>query len=490
MLSCVVAGIGLSGSAQKVVILHTNDTHSQITPEDNDLGGVMRRKVVIDSVRNAEKNVLLLDAGDVVQGTLYFTLYRGEVEHKLMDCLGYEGATFGNHEFDNGMAELAQLLRNDNVTWISTNYDVDDTPLAGLVVPYLIKEYDGKKIGIMALNLNPQGMISARNYKGMEYMDPYEAAEHTAWALRHNEKADVVVALTHLGYSDDTRANDSILATKSKDIDLIIGGHSHTPLNPANPASKPTRIKNAEGEDVVLAQLSSMGTTIGKVEIDFDNDTIVTSVIDIDKRLDGTIDENIQEVLAPYRHKVDSLMSINLVKSTAPLDKQSIINKFSDLVLARGKQLVKEPVDMAILNNGGIRHTLPKGMISEGHIIMVLPFENTIEVVKIKGDSLAKVLAQMGKRSINGVSGNVSVTYDPASDTCSEIIINGKPLDPNRDYNVATIDYLAEGGDYLSAFPSAEVMAKSENVLSRDITNALKSLKKPLKPDLTERLHR
>lgn len=329
LAAAIAAGGAFSVSAEHLVILHTNDTHSQIDPESHDLGGVMRRKAVIDSVRSAEKNVLLVDAGDVVQGTLYFNLYRGEVEHKVMNALGYDLATLGNHEFDNGAEELAGLLRNDNATWISTNYDVDDSALEGLVVPYVVKEYDGKKIGVMALNLDPKGMISDRNVKGIDYMDVYEAAEHTAWALRHNEKADVVVALTHIGYSDNARANDSILAAVSRDIDLIIGGHSHTPLNPADPKSLPTVIKNADGKDVVVAQLRSKGTTIGKIDIDLDDNTISSSVIPVDSRLDGKVDEELLELLAPYRHKVDSLMSIKLVKASAPLDKQSIINIFS-----------------------------------------------------------------------------------------------------------------------------------------------------------------
>ncbi|MDE6318036.1 MAG: bifunctional metallophosphatase/5'-nucleotidase [Muribaculaceae bacterium] len=491
MLSAAMTALGtMTASAEHLVILHTNDTHSQIDPENHDLGGVMRRKALIDSVRGAEKNVLLVDAGDVVQGTLYFNLYRGEVEHKVMNALQYDIATLGNHEFDNGAEELAGLLRNDNATWVSTNYDVENSPLAGLLVPYVIKEYDGKKVGIMALNLDPKGMISDRNVKGIEYMDVYEAADHTAWALRHNEKADVVVALTHIGYSDDKRANDSILATVSKDIDLIIGGHSHTPLNPANPASKPTRVKNAGGKEVVLAQLHSMGTSIGKIDIDLDNNDIVSSVIPVDSRLDGKIDKNLLAILAPYRQKVDSLMSLKLAKSAAPLDKQSIINIFSDIVMQRGGQLIDGKVDMAILNNGGIRHTLPKGDISEGHVMMVLPFNNTVEVVRIKGESLARVLAQMGRRPMNGVSGNVDVIYNPELNECTSIVINGRPLDPDKYYNVATIDYLAEGGDYLAAFKEGEVIATSGNILSRDISNALKKIKKPLKVDTTERLHR
>lgn len=479
----------LCASAEHLVILHTNDTHSQIDPTEDNLGGVMRRKAAIDSVRSAERNVLLVDAGDMVQGTLYFNLYRGEVEHKVVNALGYEVATLGNHEFDNGMTELARLLRNDDATWLSTNYDVDNTPLAGLVVPYVVKEYGGKKVGIMALNLEPKGMISSRNVKGLEYIDVCEAAEHTAWSLRHNEKADVVVALTHIGYSDKVRANDSILATVSKEIDLIIGGHSHTPLNPADANSQPTVIKNAEGEDVVVAQLESMGTTLGKVDIDFETGKITTSVIPLDSRFDGKEDEGLRQMLAPYRSKVDSLMSIKLAKSSAPLDKQTIINTFSDLMLKEGGKLVGERVDVAILNNGGIRNTLPAGTISEGHVIMVLPFENRIEVVKMKGETLARVFAQMGKGGINGISSNADVTYSPQVGECTKILIDGKGLEPERYYNVVTIDYLADGGDYLSAMTEGEVIATSENLLSRDIMNALKGSKKTLKPDKTERLH-
>lgn len=490
ILSVGIAVLSMIGvSAEHLVILHTNDTHSQIDKTDDDLGGVMRRKVAIDSVRAVERNVLLVDAGDMVQGTLYFNLYRGEVEHKVVNALGYDVATLGNHEFDNGMTELAGLLRNDNATWISTNYKVENTPLSGLVVPYVVKEYGGKRIGIMGLNLEPKGMISSRNVKGLEFLDVYEAAEHTAWSLRHNEEADYVVALTHLGYSDKERANDSILATVSKDIDIIIGGHSHTPLDPADAKSSPTVIKNAEGEDVVVAQLSSMGTTLGKIDIDLDNGEIRTSVIPLDSRFDGKNDEKLQEMLAPYRSKVDSLMSIKLAKSSSPLDKQSIINIFSDLMLKQGAALTGEKVDIAILNNGGIRNTLPSGNISEGHIIMVLPFENKIEVLRLKGEVLSRVLAQMGKGRINGVSGNVDVTYDVAAGECSRIVINGKGIDPERYYNVVTIDYLADGGDYLSAMTEGEVIAISDNILSRDIMNGLRKYKKTLKPETTERLH-
>lgn len=476
-------------NADNLVILHTNDTHSQIDPTADNLGGVMRRKAVIDSVRSADPNVLLVDAGDIVQGTLYFNLYRGDVEYKVMNQLGYDLQVLGNHEFDNGIDELADHLRDAKGTYITTNYDIDGTPLEGLLVPYVVKNFNGKKVGFFGLNLDPKGMISGRNIPGVKYIDPYEAAEHTAWALRHNEKADYVVALSHLSYSDPVRANDSILALTSRNIDLIIGGHTHTPLNPDDPASLPTVLKNADGKDVTIAQLLNTGTTIGKIDLDLDNGKIKSSVIPLDSRYDGRADADLQALIEPYKSKVDSLLSLKIAKSAAPLDKQSIINIFSDLTLRRGRELTKEPVALAVLNNGGIRNTLPKGQISEGEIMMVLPFNNIIEVVKIKGSDLAEAFAQMGQRPINGVSSNVDILYNPATKQCDSITIDGKPLDPDAVYNIATIDYLAEGGDYISALTKGNVIATSGNIMSADIIKALKKQRKPLRPDTKERLH-
>jgi len=170
MAGMLVAAAVPQTGAERVVILHTNDTHSQIDPDDSDgLGGIVRRKVVIDSVKGVEDNVLLVDAGDFVQGTLYFNLYRGEVEQKLMNELGYDIRILGNHEFDNGIDELADVLADSEAEMIATNYDLSRSPLARKFRPYTIKEYGDKRIGIIGVNLQPKGMISEGNYDGVVY---------------------------------------------------------------------------------------------------------------------------------------------------------------------------------------------------------------------------------------------------------------------------------------------------------------------------------
>lgn len=155
-----------SHDSEHLVILHTNDTHSAIEPNSKNLGGIARRKVLIDSVRNARENVMLIDAGDAVQGSLYYTLFGGEVERVLMNALGYDIQILGNHEFDKGMEKLAEEWKQLNATRISTNYDMSGSTLEGLFVPSMMKEIGGKKIGFLGINLNPEGMIVVRKLQG------------------------------------------------------------------------------------------------------------------------------------------------------------------------------------------------------------------------------------------------------------------------------------------------------------------------------------
>ena len=198
LLCGVLMAGGIAVDAEELVILHTNDTHSQIEPNDRDLGGILRRKVLVDSVRAVHDNVLLIDAGDAVQGTLYFTLYGGEVERKMMNALGYDIQILGNHEFDNGMEALAEQWRGVNAEKLSTNYDMRGTPLDTLFAPYTIKRYGNSLIGVIALNLDPKGMIADKNSEGIVYLDAIEAANATAWHLKHNEHVDGVIAVTHI----------------------------------------------------------------------------------------------------------------------------------------------------------------------------------------------------------------------------------------------------------------------------------------------------
>ncbi|MDE6610312.1 MAG: metallophosphatase, partial [Muribaculaceae bacterium] len=272
--SCISACA--ASKSERIVILHTNDTHSQIDPLDNGEGGLLRRKVIIDSIRDAEPNVLLIDAGDVVQGTMYYTLYKGEVEYSTLDMLGYDIAILGNHDFDNKVEQLSKNISKSKVTWLSANYDFSGAPgLDSVFVPAVIKEFSNKKIGILGINLDPKGMIAEGHYDGVTYRDGKTVADSVAHDLKKNHEADYVIAVTHIGYDGNILPNDASLASDSKYIDLIIGGHSHTLLDPEKQNDRfYWKHINSNGDTVAIVQAGSKGAYIGKTVINLDNNDI------------------------------------------------------------------------------------------------------------------------------------------------------------------------------------------------------------------------
>ena len=256
--------------AQDLVILHTNDSHSQIMPQtsgkEKNVGGYERREAYIKEAKKEYPNLLLLDAGDFSQGTPYFTLFKGDAEIELMNALGYQAAVVGNHELDNGQEELARRIKNANFPILCANYEFDeDSPLNGLLEPYTILEVNDKKIGVIGITLNLKGYVSPKLIEGMHYKQPYKLMNNLALKLKNEEQCDMVILLTHVGYDRGHEQNpsDDMLAANSENIDLIIGGHSHTHIE------KPNVVKNKLGKDVTIVQAGSKGSEIGKIEIDF-----------------------------------------------------------------------------------------------------------------------------------------------------------------------------------------------------------------------------
>ena len=493
-----VLALGLTAAsplaADRLVILHSNDTHSQIDPTAEDLGGILRRKVLIDSIRAVEPNVLLVDAGDVVQGTLFFTLYGGEIENALMDSLRYDYRILGNHEFDNGAEELAAKIKNTKSKWISTNYDMRGTELGKKFQPYDTLTVDGRKIGIIALNLQPKGMISEGNYNGVNYLDLYKAANSTAWHLKHNDGCDLVVALTHIGYEPSgSGTSDVELARNSEDIDIIVGGHSHTVIDPEHPRSEtPWLVTNAAGRPVLVTQTGKSGRNLGQITVDLDNLTADYKLIPVTKRLDDRIDKSLARAIEPYRAGVDSLMNVPIARTSRELSEtgSDILNFLADFIRKRGEELAPG-VDFAIINKGGIRRGLPKGKVSEGMIIQMLPFNNRVEVIDVKGSDLAENFDIMARTGGNGVSKGVEVTFDPETYKATSILINGQPLDPEKTYRVATIDYLANGGDYMQPLTRGTKVAFAPQILNKEFISYLRSdySRKKINPSADERMH-
>ncbi|MCB0401433.1 MAG: metallophosphoesterase [Flavobacteriales bacterium] len=251
----------------KLTILHTNDVHSHIEPFPvNDpkypgLGGAARRASVIQQIRNEEQNVLLLDAGDIFQGTPYFNLYGGEIDFKLMSLMQYDAATIGNHDFDNGIEGLEKMLPHANFPFINSNYDFSNTVMHGKTLPHKIFDKDGIKVGVFGVGVELEGLVSKDLYQETIYNDPVEAAGKQATFLKEEEKCDLVICLSHLGYSYKTRkVSDLILAEQTSHIDLIIGGHTHTFLD------TPTKVKNQSGKVTLINQVGWAGINLGRID--------------------------------------------------------------------------------------------------------------------------------------------------------------------------------------------------------------------------------
>jgi 5'-nucleotidase len=254
-----------------ITILHTNDQHSQIDPlPANDKyagkGGVARRATLVKRVRQENSNTLLVDAGDVLQGTPYFNLYKGEVEYKAMSAIGYDAGTLGNHEFDNGVDALAAALRFANFDLVSANYDVKGTALEGLIKPYVVKTLAGIRIGLFGLGISPVALITATNFKGITYQDPVGAARDVVKTLREKERCALVVCLSHLGYFQVPRrgtVGDSQVAAQVDGIDLIVSGHTHTFMEQPVMQTQPC------GAQTLIFQVGKSGIYVGRVDFTF-----------------------------------------------------------------------------------------------------------------------------------------------------------------------------------------------------------------------------
>lgn len=255
-----------------ITILHTNDTHSQIEPFDishhkfANKGGVARRASLVQKVRKENPNTLLLDAGDIFQGTPYFNYFGGEIEFKLMSLLKYDAATMGNHDFDNSIDGFHHQLPNANFDFVCANYDFKNTILNTLVKPYKIFFKDGIKIGVFGLGIELQNLVSPELFKETNYLDPIEITKDITRELKENENCDLIICLSHLGYhyKNTQKVSDLKLAAATKDIDLIIGGHTHTFL------PKPTLVKNIINETVLVNQVGAYGVNLGRIDFYFD----------------------------------------------------------------------------------------------------------------------------------------------------------------------------------------------------------------------------
>lgn len=279
-------------SANKLTILHTNDQHSRIEPFDASYtknpnqGGFARRASLIQQIRNQESNVLLLDSGDIFQGTPYFNFFGGELEFKLMSMMKYDASTMGNHDFDNGLEGFLKVLPNANFPFICSNYDFKNTILDGKTSPYKIFNKNGIKVGIFGVGIQLDGLVGKKQYAETVYSNPIDVAQHYSNFLKKEQKCDLVICLSHIGYDykeEPTKISDKILAANTENIDIILGGHTHTFL------PEPQTFTNRQGKNVLVNQVGWAGLLLGRIDFYFDTNKNVQHISWNNQVIDSSI---------------------------------------------------------------------------------------------------------------------------------------------------------------------------------------------------------
>ena len=275
------AGLLDQKSEYKLTILHTNDQHSRIEPFDAtdarnaNKGGFARRATLIQQIREQEKNILLLDSGDIFQGTPYFNFYGGELEFKLMSMMGFDASTMGNHDFDNGLEGFLKVLPNAQFPFITSNYDFSNTILDGKTEKYKIFNKNGIRVGIFGVGIELDGLVGKKQYQETKYLDPVETAQHYADFLKKDKKCDLVICLSHIGYDfrdEPNKISDKKLASKTDNIDLVLGGHTHTFL------PEPQSFTNKSGRNVLVNQVGFAGLLLGRIDFYFDKNKSVKNI--------------------------------------------------------------------------------------------------------------------------------------------------------------------------------------------------------------------
>lgn len=279
-------------STNKLTILHTNDQHSRIEPFDASYtknpnqGGFARRASLIQQIRNQESNVLLLDSGDIFQGTPYFNFFGGELEFKLMSMMKYDASTMGNHDFDNGLEGFLKVLPNANFPFICSNYDFKNTILDGKTSPYKIFNKNGIKVGIFGVGIQLDGLVGKKQYAETVYSNPIDVAQHYSNLLKKEQKCDLVICLSHIGYDykeEPTKISDKILAANTENIDIILGGHTHTFL------PEPQTFTNRQGKNVLVNQVGWAGLLLGRIDFYFDTNKNVQHISWNNQVIDSSI---------------------------------------------------------------------------------------------------------------------------------------------------------------------------------------------------------
>jgi 5'-nucleotidase / UDP-sugar diphosphatase len=450
-------------------IIHTNDHHARIEPVTGGTppapihAGVSRRKTLIDSIRGEGGNQILIDAGDVFQGTLWFTQYLGQADLEFYNALGYEVGTIGNHEFDKGQQPLAEYLKRTSFPVVSANIVADaSSPLSGLFKPWVVKEVGGEKIGIFGLTTEETPILSSPG-AGVTFTNYIDAARQAVADLKA-QGVNKIIALTHIGISFDRE-----LARQVDGIQVIIGGHSHTPMGPMVSPPDPNRpypevIASPSGKPVIVATDWEWGRWLGDLTVGFDANGDITNVIAArptevaasitpDPGFEARIGVLVQPLTGLRSQQVgEAAVALNGKREDVRARETNLGNLIADAMLDKGRP---GGAQVAIMNGGGIRTGIDAGPVTLGEVLEVQPFGNTLALVTISGAQLKEAL-ENGVSQIEQVAGRfpqiagMRFTWNPGAPVGSRVVaveVGGAALDPAGSYRVAVNNFMLGGGD-------------------------------------------
>ena len=475
-----------------LVILHTNDTHGHPVKffkyPAPDVGGLPARATAVNMIREKNRNILILDAGDINTGQPVSNLFKAKPDIEGYNYIGYDAMVLGNHEFDNPIGVLREQMGWATFPFISANIRTKGGE--HLAKPFIIKEIDGLKVAILGLTTKETAIIGNPQYtRDLVFEDEIEVAKRFVPELRR--KADLVIALVHMGIYESLSRGSKRLAHEVSGIDLIVDGHSHTKLDAPIVVTHPLT-----GHKTPIVQAWKWGLILGKVDlfvknrrvIDYRFEAIPINLKEMEKKPDGSKvyhfigeeipeDTDLLELLEPYVARAESVRTEVIGQAEATFfydgvreDENPLGDLVADSMLWYSKYL---GADFALQNGGGIRADLPEGQLTERMVYETLPFDSTVVVLTLDGKSVQSLFEYMatissGQGGFPQVSEGVSMIIDASKKKCTHVMIKGKPLDHSRTYKIATNSYLAAGGDGYKIFLKASDVYDS-SMFQRDV---------------------
>jgi 5'-nucleotidase/UDP-sugar diphosphatase len=495
-----------------LVILHTNDTHGHplkfLYGSAPDVGGLPARATLVREIKRTNENVLLLDGGDLNTGRAESNLHKARPDIEGYNAIGYDAMVLGNHEFDNPPDVLKAQMAMARFPFLSANIKTKGGQ--NLAQPYLFKEFPGFKVAILGLTTRETRMLAnPEHVKELLFEDEVEIAKELVPRLK--QEADVVIALTHAGIFESSERGSRRLASEVGGIDIIVDGHTHTRLD------FPILVDHPSSDHrTLIVQAWKWGLIVGRLDlwivnrkvVDFRYEIIPVNLKTVEKKDDGTrvyhfIGESIPEdqallsLLQPYADQIESLLSDVIGYAEVPFlnhDARQAETALGNLIADSMKwHTENQAVDFAIQNGGGIRDHIPKGPITKKTIYDVLPFDNSIVLLSMKGGDVQRLFdfiaaIPSGEGAFPQVSEGVTFTINRSARRCENVLIKGKPIDINRIYRIATNSYLANGGDGYQVFLQALEKYDSATFQQPVLIEYIKSLGGRIKPKTEGRI--